>query len=114
MKSMSNNDAINKQESQPINTIETYAHIHAGFISISVKMGGTSSSIPHRLNNSRWSASLLHIKKQCTAWVFEWAVERKTAVSCQGEHPEIISIIYRADIQQKEWGREQQVPEKCI
>lgn len=63
-------------------------HIHAGFISMSVKMEGTSSSVPHRLNNSSWSASLLHIKKQHTTWAFEWAVERKQPVSCQGEHPE--------------------------
>lgn len=76
------------------------AHPH-NFISISVKMGGTSNSIPHRLNNSSWSTSLLHIKKQCTTWVFEWAVERKQPVSCQGEHPEIISIIYRTDILQR-------------
>lgn len=76
-------------------------HIYTDFISISVKTGGTSSSIPHRLNNSSRSTSLLHIKKQCTTWVFEWAVERKQPVSCQGEHPEIISIIYRTDILQR-------------
>lgn len=78
-----------------------YVHIYTDFISISVKTGGTSSSIPHRLNNSSRSTSLLHIKKQCTAWVFEWAVERKQPVSCQGEHPEIISIIYHTDILQR-------------
>lgn len=61
---------------------------------------GTSNSIPHRLNNSSWSTSLLHIKKQCATWVFEWAVERNQPVSCQGEHPEIISIIYCIDILQ--------------
>lgn len=61
----------------------------------------TSSAIPHRLNNSSRSTSLLHIKKQCDAWVFEWAVERKQPVSCQGEHPEIISIIYHTDILQR-------------
>lgn len=66
-------------------------------ISASVKMGDASRSIPYRLNNSSSSASLLHIKKQCTAWGFEWAVERKQLVSCQGEHPEIISIIYHTD-----------------
>lgn len=61
----------------------------------------TSSAIPHRLNNSSRSTSLLHIKKQCATWVFEWAVERKQPVSCQGEHPEIISIIYHTDILQR-------------
>lgn len=29
---------------------------------------GTSSTIPHRLNNASWSTSLLHIKPQCTTW----------------------------------------------
>lgn len=87
---------------QPINTCERHARIHAGFISISVKTGGTSSSIPHRLNNSRWSTSFLNIKKRLhAAWVFVWAVERKTAVSCQGERSEIISIIYGCNVQKR-------------
>lgn len=88
---------------QPINTCERHARIHAGFISISVKMGGTSSSIPHRLNNSRWSTSFLNIKKKRlhAAWVFVWAVEGKTAVSCQGERSEIISIIYGCNVQKR-------------
>lgn len=38
---------------------------------ISVRTGGTSSFIPHRLNNSSQSTSLLHIKKQCTTRVVE-------------------------------------------
>lgn len=87
---------------QPINTCERHTRIHASFISISVKMGGTSSSIPRRLNNSSWSTSFLHIKKRLhAAWVFVWAVERKTAVSCQGERSEIISIIYGCDVQKR-------------
>lgn len=81
----------------PINTSERRVCIHAASISTSVKRGDTSSSIPHRLDNSSSSTSLLHIKKQCAAWGIEWAVERKQLVSCQGEHPEIISIIYHAD-----------------
>lgn len=81
----------------PINTTERRVCIHAASISTSVKRGDTSSSIPHRFDNSSSSASLLHIKKQCTAWGIEWAVERKQLVSCQGEHPEIMSIIYHAD-----------------
>lgn len=89
------------KKSSPIDTTERYVCTHADFISISVKMGGASSSIPHRLNNGSWSSSLLHIKKQCTTRVFEWAVERKQPVSCQGEHPEIISIIYCTDILQR-------------
>lgn len=76
-------------------------HILNDFVSIALKTGGASSSIPHRLNNSSWSTSWLHIKKQCAAWVFEWAVERKHLVSCQGEHPEIISIIYHTDMLQR-------------
>lgn len=87
---------------QPINICERHVRIHAGFISISVKMGGTSSSIPHRLNNSCWSTSFLHIKKRLhAAWVFVWAVERKTAVCCQGERSEIISIIYGSNVQKR-------------
>lgn len=49
---MSNKETINKQESKPINTIERYVHILNDFVSITVKTGGASSSIPHRLNNS--------------------------------------------------------------
>lgn len=79
--------------------------IHASSISTSVKMRDTSSSIPHRLNNSSSSTSFLHIKKQCTVWGFEWAVERKQLVSCQGEHPEIISIIYHTDTLQRKMRR---------
>lgn len=73
-------DAINKPESQTINTRERHACIYADFISISVKMEGTSSSIPCRLNNSGWNTSFQHItkkKKLCAAWVFVWEVERK-------------------------------------
>lgn len=81
----------------PINTTERRVCIHAASIPTSVKRGDTSNSIPHRLDNSSSSTSLLHIKKQCAAWGIEWAVERKQLVSCQGEHPEIISIIYHAD-----------------
>lgn len=62
MKNTSNTEAINKPECYSINTIERYVHNHTNFISICVKMGGTSSSIPNRLNNSNSSASLLRTK----------------------------------------------------
>lgn len=85
----------------PINNTERRVCIDTSSIYTSVKMGDTSSCIPHRLNNSSWSTSFLPIKKQCTARGFEWAVERKQLVSCQGEHPEIISIIYHTDTLQR-------------
>lgn len=60
-------------------------------------MGCTSRSVSHILNNS----SLKYLNAAHQKWmpprVFEWAVERKQQVSCQGEHAEIINIINCTD-----------------
>lgn len=53
-----------------------------------------------RLDYSSWCISLLYFKNN-EPLVFEWAVESQESVSCQGESPEVINIIYCDDTSAK-------------
>lgn len=75
--------------------------------SISVKMGGTSSSIPHRLNNGSWSTSFLHIKNDAPHGSLNELLKENSQFPVKVNILKLLALFTALTCCREEWGKEQ-------